>query len=127
MAWKFGFPLKKLKKFCKFSLYPLLLHHPTLFFKPPLIKKKIESPPFWQILRKSIPSFFFLKKGGRDGVQTMWTYNQTGPHASAFYVSQPQCSYSNFAKVTCGLNLVVEMWWNKIWKYEMRLKLCFTK
>ena len=54
MPWKFGFPLKKLKKFCKFSLSPSYYIIPPLFSIPPLIKKKLNlPPPFWPILRKS--------------------------------------------------------------------------
>ena len=62
MPWKFGFPSKKLKKFCKFSLSPppppippfRLLHHAHLFSIPPLIKK-IESPFFAQFWESPSP------------------------------------------------------------------------
>ena len=64
MPWKFGFPLKKLKKFCKFSLSPTLITPSHSFFLSlPLLKKYIlNPPPFWPILIKFIPPPF--KKGG---------------------------------------------------------------
>ena len=55
MSWKFGFPLKKLEKFCKFSLSPFFMPSPPLFYHSPALLKKFEStpsPPFWPILRK---------------------------------------------------------------------------
>ena len=46
MPWKFGFPLKKLKRFCKFPLSPpppIITTSRPLFSIPPLIKKKLTS------------------------------------------------------------------------------------
>ena len=83
MPWEFGFPLKKLKKFCKSSFILPLLHHPTPFFYPsPYLTKKNSMPPFWPILRKSIPSF--KKKGGCRGDYSICPPCSFLPFFSAF-------------------------------------------
>ena len=64
MPWKFGFPLNKLKKFRKFLCPPTYYTIPPLFSIPPLIKKKIESPPFGQYWESPSPP---LKMGGGGG------------------------------------------------------------
>ena len=122
MPWKFGFPLKNLKKFCKFSLTPLPPPYPSpyyiippLFSIPPLIKKKKKSNPpffgqFWAMWTMWMSIILQIWNNfGVISLQVLTKKKQTLEGHIKIHGPQPSFPNPRHQKVTANLKILVKI------------------